>query len=1550
MSHWVNDYIGIPYRTGGRTKDGLDCWGLVRLVHREQFGNDLPSFDGLYDAPDDERVVELIARNREGWARVDTPQPGDVVVFRVWGGNQHVGVVTEPGKFLHVRIGRDAVVERLDGSIWVKRVEGVYRYEGASESVSVAGLAHPLRTVRLDGKVPAGLTLAEIQQWIFIQTCTPAERTRSPAIITVDGFDVPKERWKDFRPLAGQRVEYRAIAEGDVFRDVLKIGVLVGALLLAPILAPYFLFLGLGLATTTALATAAIAGAGALLVNYLFPVRQEGNKGLADEKKQNILEGGSNQPNPYGAIPIVLGKVKYTPPLAAQNYVETTGVSSYLRAVLCWGYGPLQVSEIRIGDIPIQNLNEVSSATLTGESGETNSKFSDIYPRDTTQEVINFQLLAPQLTYDWSRNASGLTTITSTNHGASVGDFWYSEIQSQWYEIASVPTANTFTFQTSTYVAQSGTNRKGLLSKPITRVISGNVSNINVSLHFPNGIRAFKTGGTQKVGEYVDDDFSAVVQVRQLNSSTLAPITSWGDVSSKSNEKTIRLPTAFFNTDNDQQLEEVYQWHFVVVDEFSKISVLSGSLTDNKDANPSGNLLARLQAEQTGFSATFTRFPTVPGNCTELWRVLVKGDSIVTASNVDKRPDASFTITGAGLTTSGRNITIAAATYVRAISENVKYTAVNLKPFTKNVEFDVASGTHEIRVYRTTRSDELWNDANDNRTHLTSAYVVAATGFADNKPINAPKPLAMTAIRVRASQQLSGTVDGFNGTCISICKDWNGTSWVDRPTRNPASLFRYVLQHPANAQAISDSLIDLTSLASWHDYCRTNEFMCDLLVVDQRSILEVLRDVAACGRASPALRDGKWTVIVDKTNSTVSQFFTPANSWGFEGARAYPKLPHAFRVQFNNSERGYQADEMIVYNDGYTSANATLFEALTLPGVTTKKAIYKHARFHLAQLKLRPETYTLNADIEHLICQRGDRVKVTHDVPMWGIASGRIKEFVSATQLKLTEAIPMDASTQYTIRIRLEDGTDVTRTIASKPQSGLYSDITLTASLTSTQGKAGNLFMAGTLNAESVDCLVLAVEPQENMTARLTLVDYAPSVYDSDNEAIPNFDSQITKPPSLSQSVITSTVTVQSIKSDETVMEVLSNGQYGYRIRVTYSVPNSGVPQSVQNVEGQIIKTSSLSSGVWLDGGSSRIGQPIYFSDVEQGIYYTMRLRLVASDGRTGPWVTTSSHQVVGRTNKPNAVADLITTVDGSKVFIGWTKNPEIDVLGYEVRTSDTSWGGSGYLARTDTTQIEVAPASAGTSRTWYVRAYDSAGLYSATSASVSLTVSSPGTVPVPTQSINKIAASTIVLGVDWADSTAGTLPIAGYEIRSANSSWGSAGYLYKGATSAATLNGVSATSATTFYIKAYDARGNYSTTARSFIHDVTPPASMATATVSVTRKASNLNLVVSNPPATPNDFDAYEFRIGQVRVGATSGDDTPDAVVSGSTDNFWTDPDCKIIRSATTSTTVDLRTFDSPRFSTTGITYRVACRMRDKSGNYSSASALGSINVTSIT
>lgn len=305
----------------------------------------------------------------------------------------------------------------------------------------------------------------------------------------------------------------------------------------------------------------------------------------------------------------------------------------------------------------------------------------------------------------------------------------------------------------------------------------------------------------------------------------------------------------------------------------------------------------------------------------------------------------------------------------------------------RGLRYKVAKGQYDVRV---TLKSEIY-DGDDQVAD--TCYWTSMKGVRTNdRPLSFNKPLAYTAIRIKATSQLSGNIDTLNGICtLRGGKVYSGGVWQgNEPTRDPASLFRHVLQGPANARPVLDSQIDLVTLGQWSVYCKNEGFTFDMVRDERSSVYDALADIASAGRAAVVFKDGKWSVIWDEKALPIVQHFTPRNSWGFASERSYRDAPHAWRVRFINEAKGWLQDERIVYDDGYSAANATKFEGIEFPGVTKSENIWRHGRFHIAQLRLRPEAFTISVDWEHLICTRGDRVRVSHDVMLVGLAAGRV--------------------------------------------------------------------------------------------------------------------------------------------------------------------------------------------------------------------------------------------------------------------------------------------------------------------------------------------------------------------------------------------------------------------------------------------------------------------------------------------------------------------------------------------------------------------------------
>lgn len=634
------------------------------------------------------------------------------------------------------------------------------------------------------------------------------------------------------------------------------------------------------------------------------------------------------------------------------------------------------------------------------------------------------------------------------------------------------------------------------------------------------------------------------------------------------------------------------------------------------------------------------------------------------------------------------------------------YTARRSSAVRRNERWKVPPGQYDVRIRRTT------GDRNDTQIFDTLQWT-ALRSFESGDPVLKPG-MAKVAMAIRATDQLDRIVDTYNAIVQSMVPDYDGSAWPIRPTRNPASLYRTVLQDAANARPQADKDVDAAGLEDWHDRCAGEGFTFDLVVDFETSVDKLLGDIASAGRAGRALRDGQWGVAQDRKKTVPVQQFTPRNSFNFSGEKTFPELPNAFRVRFQNADKDWEADERLVFDDGYDETNATKFETLDLTGITDADLAWRHGRFHIAQARLRPEEFTFDADVEFLQAQRSDFITLNHDVPLFGTAFARVAavqdDGTDVTAVEMDDVATMVAGRSYRARFRLADGSALVKDVQAV--DGETQTLTfVTPEPLASAPEPDDLVSFGQAGEEAADLLIKKVEPGDELTARLTCTQLANAVHDADTGDIPPFVSQISDPPTKDFPAIV------NVRSDESVLFRDSDGGLKTRILLELGATENRPLDRVQAIQVQV---RPADGGEWENAASIEpTGRSVSVFDVEAGEDYDIRARFRYADDH-GVWGPVVTHTVVGKTTPPPDVP----TARIEAGVLRWTyPDPPRDFAGFVVRHvagGRALWGRASRahddLLKDTTLDVSALPDGL---RTLMIKGVDVAGNESVTPAVV---------------------------------------------------------------------------------------------------------------------------------------------------------------------------------------------------------------------------------------
>lgn len=492
---------------------------------------------------------------------------------------------------------------------------------------------------------------------------------------------------------------------------------------------------------------------------------------------------------------------------------------------------------------------------------------------------------------------------------------------------------------------------------------------------------------------------------------------------------------------------------------------------------------------------------------------------------------------------------------------------------------------------------------------------------------------ALTGLKLLSTEDANGQLETFSAITKKYVPVWDGDEWLSQLSANNAWVTVGMLTSAWTAQPIPLSDIDIDSFVEWADYCTAEGFTFNYAYTSPVQLSEAIDHVCAAGCAQLVLKsNGKVGVVVDKPKTQIVQIISPANSWDFEGSITYGEELDALNVEFVNPDGQWQQDTRVVYNDGKDQSNAYIRQTISFIGVTSSTQAWKLGRRKIAEDRLRKERYHVSMDWENLLCERGDLVLLNHDVPQFGygvafITQLLINEDDDVIGVMLDQGVLVTASEITEITIRLSDGTTISRQIVGTggyaKSFGLLEPIPADADLLP---ERNDLAIIG----GGAACLVELIEHNQDGSARLTLSDYAPGVFQSTTGTIPPHETQIKTAEAIQVSI--PAPIIQGVKSDESVLLRDTSGTFQTRVQINFTPP----PASIEYHQYQV-KLSNTADWGAINHIPASNGQ-VYLTEVQDGQIVDIQIRNVARLGRYSAWTSITNHFVVGKTTPPPAV------------------------------------------------------------------------------------------------------------------------------------------------------------------------------------------------------------------------------------------------------------------------------------------------------------------------
>lgn len=466
-----------------------------------------------------------------------------------------------------------------------------------------------------------------------------------------------------------------------------------------------------------------------------------------------------------------------------------------------------------------------------------------------------------------------------------------------------------------------------------------------------------------------------------------------------------------------------------------------------------------------------------------------------------------------------------------SVEQNVETNEIKISASTTDAFYanfggsGIEAGRYEVRIKMTACSPEQTSSRAVMRTYWT--------GLTHTMHDNLSRPgRVLVGLKIKATDQLSGSRPTIAWTQVRNYGwvYWNGV-YTKFPLNNPAVACYDILhqcrriknihtgEYEFVANGVSHTRIDTQKFHEFYNACESQNLKLNGIYNSASNLWDALKYAAEVGRGSILPRGTKYSCAWDAPATPV-QMFSMGNIIQGTFKETFTSMEgraNAIEISITNKDKDYQKDPITILGPGWDEADNQDPVAVSMPFITDYEQGYREGCYRLNVNAYLLRTIEFEAWLESIVSERGDVIKVQHDLTEWGVGGGRLKSINNST-IVLDKHYTFSPNTSYTIMYTNSNLGYTTLTIPQFSVETTTDTIGIPNIPSANRLPAIDTSYALGISTKSAKLFrIISITRAQKLTRKITAIEY--------NEAVYNTSSPPTRPttptPTTSVPIIT---------------------------------------------------------------------------------------------------------------------------------------------------------------------------------------------------------------------------------------------------------------------------------------------------------------------------------------------------------------------------------------------------------------------------------------------